>query len=152
ALMLRAMAVSAVVAFAILALAAASWRLWAHQLGRSVGGDRGRLVAVLSVGLGFLAGGLLLLGTTARWAPGEDQDRLLLVLLPTVLLVECVAALRPVRTWMAWTLRLLVAAVAARILLHGSSYITDLSGPGSSTWTQGRQILVFGGLAGLLAV
>jgi hypothetical protein len=149
-LMLRAMAVSAVVAFAILLRAAAAWRLRMLRLGRTIDPGRIDLSAALGVGLGFLAGCWLLMETPPRWPPREDLDRLLLVLLPAVVLVECVAAF-VTRWWIAWALRLFVAAAAARILLHDSGYINDLSGPGSSTWTQAQQLWVLGGLAGLLA-
>src|SRR5437763_601168 len=48
--------------------------------------------AVLSIGVGLLAG-CWWLGVRPHWPPLEDQDRLLLVLFPAVIVVELVAAL-----------------------------------------------------------
>src|SRR6266566_705480 len=47
---------------------------------------------VLSVSVGFLAG-VWWLRVRPQWPPREDQDRLLLVLFPAVIIVELVAAL-----------------------------------------------------------
>jgi len=106
---------------------------------------------VLGVALGF-ALGCALLGIRPHWPPREDQDRLLLLLLPAVVVVE-LAALAPLPRWQAWALRALVALAAGRVLLHGTSYITDLTGPGSSAWTPAQTALTLGGLAlALLAV
>src|SRR5438132_1928950 len=111
--------------------------------------------AVLGVSVGFFAG-CWWLGVRPQWPPLEDQDRFLLILFPAVMVVELVAALLfEIRTkseprmkhglnternplssvahWVlslsVWLLRLVIAVLASRILLHNSSYITDLSGP-----------------------
>ncbi|OAI39251.1 hypothetical protein AYO40_01390 [Planctomycetaceae bacterium SCGC AG-212-D15] len=113
---------------------------------------RPRLAAagtVLGVGLGFAAG-CACLGVRPHLPPREDQDRLLLILLPAALLVEVVAV--GIGRW-AWLLRGGIAAAAAGILLFGSVYLTDLAGPGSREWPPQQAALILGALAaGLLAV
>jgi hypothetical protein len=128
--------------------------------------------AVLSVSVGLLAG-YWWLGVRPHWPPQEDQDRLLLILFPAVILVEVVAALlKPgilnvksdavthpslsssgggVRLWLPWLPRVAVAAIAARIMLHDSSYIADLSGPGTRQWTPEQTWQILGGLGLALA-
>jgi hypothetical protein len=125
---------------------------------------------VLSVGVGFFAGGWWL-GIRPQWPPREDQDRLLLILFPAVIVVEIAAALLQsgVRSpnfangspdirisnfrsiWLPWLLRLVIVALAGRVLLHDSSYITDLSGPGTRQWTSEQTWIILGGLAAALA-
>ena len=132
---------------------------------------------VLGVGAGFFAG-CWWLGVRPHWPPREDQDRLLLVLFPAVIAVELVAALlksekseiknseiRPADVGISdfgfrfsklyrcspWVLRLVIAAAAGLVLLHNSSYITDLSGPGTRQWSSEQTGLIFVGLAVALA-
>src|SRR5260370_2387786 len=78
---------------------------------------------VLGVGVGVYVGALLL-GVRPHWPPREDQDRLLFLLFPAVVLIEFVAAFAGRLRWSAWVPRLLVAALAAPVLLHGSEYLT----------------------------
>lgn len=125
---------------------------------------------VLSIGVGFLAG-CWYLGLRPSWPPLENEDRFLLILFPAVVAVELVAALlQPevrspesdaisgsrlrlldLRVWLPWLLRLIVAATAARILLHNTSYIADLSGPGTRQWTVEQTWQILGTLAAALA-
>src|SRR5262249_56288545 len=81
----------------------------------------------------------------------EDKDRFLLILFPAAVAVECLAAVRALPRWLAWALRLALAGGAARLLLHGSTYITDLSGPDTREWTVAEERLILGGLAVALA-
>jgi hypothetical protein len=92
-----------------------------------------------------------LLGVRPHWPPREDQDRLLFLVIPAVLAVEVVGALAGRLQPLAWLLRLVVAAAAARVLLHNTSYLTDLSGPGTREWTTTQALLILGGLAVILA-
>jgi hypothetical protein len=46
-----------------------------------------------------------------------------------------------------WALRVVVAAGTARVLLHGTSYLTDLGGPGTREWSPAQTWLILGGLA-----
>jgi hypothetical protein len=100
-----------------------------------------------------------LLGEWPRWPPLEDRDRFLVILLPLALAVEFAAMLLPTRRWIAWVLRIAVATAAAPILLYNSSYLADLSGPGSAEWNRAETVLVLvlsavmlAGVWGLLAV
>jgi hypothetical protein len=116
---------------------------------------------VLGIGLGFFAGCWLLsqdpsvplghdadwpLGQRLRWPPAQDRDRLLFILLPAVMMVELLAALPRVRPTLAWVPRLVLAALAGRIMLHGS---TNLGGVDDSSGIQPWQLLA--GLAVTLA-
>jgi hypothetical protein len=105
---------------------------------------------VLGAGLGFVAG-CFVLGLGPRWPPSEDRDRFLAVLLPLVVLVECVAAFESVPRRAAWALRLAVAAVAAPVLLHQTTYLTDAAGPGTREWTPAQAWLILGSLAAVLS-
>jgi hypothetical protein len=104
--------------------------------------------AVLGVALGFLAA-CVVLHLRPHWPPREDQDRLLLILLPTVVVVELLAT--AIGKW-AWLVRVGVAAGAAWVLLFGSVYLTDLAGPASREWTQKQAILILTAMAGTLIV
>jgi hypothetical protein len=93
---------------------------------------------ILSVGLGFFAG-CAWIGVRPHWPPGEDQDRLLLILYPSAMIVELLAP--AFKKWV-WVPRFAVAASAAWILLYGSVYTEDLAGPGSREWTPGQTWLI----------
>ncbi|MDB5306353.1 MAG: hypothetical protein JWO38_555 [Gemmataceae bacterium] len=104
----------------------------------------GPAAGAIGVGLGILAGAWVL-GLVPRVPPREALDRFLLVLAPAAVLAEVVAAGRA--RWAGRALRVAVAALAAPVLVHGSSYVTDLSGPGSREWAAGPTAAVFAGLA-----
>jgi hypothetical protein len=139
---LEALAAAALTAAAVLLLCAWPWRTprprWA-----SAGG-------VLGVGLGFFAG-CWRLGLSPHWPPREDQDRMLLVLLPALAAVELAGAFVRQSRWLMWLPRLALAAGAARVLLHNTTYLADLAGPGTREWTPGQTWLILGGLAAALA-
>jgi hypothetical protein len=132
---------AALVAGVVLLLCGWPWRT-SHP-GRVSGG------AAIGVALGLLAGAWLL-GLTPQFPPREDQDRLLLVLIPAAVSAEVAAAVLRRPLWVAWLLRLIVAAGAARVLLHGSTYITDLTGSGTRAWSVGQTWLILAGLAAAL--
>src|SRR5262249_10187745 len=46
-----------------------------------------------------------------------------------------------------WALRMAVAGLNARVLLHGSMYLTGPAGPGSSAWPASRAWLILGSIA-----
>ena len=139
---LKAAAAAAALAAGILLLGGWRWRA-PHAV-------RTAAAAALAVGAGFFAGAWLL-DFRFHFPPSEDQDRLLFVLVPAAVGVEIMAAALRRAAWMGWVLRLALAAVAARIILHDSSYITDLAGPGSREWPLGQTWLILLGLAGALA-
>jgi len=106
---------------------------------------------VVGIGIGFYAG-CLLLRPFPHWPPRDDQGRLLLVLFPAVLAVEVLAAFVRRPRSLVWLLRAVVAASAARILLHDSIYLKDLSGPGTAEWTPTVQAATLACLAIALAI
>ena len=105
---------------------------------------------ILGVGSGLLLG-CWALGIRPHWPPREGIDRLLALVLPAALLVELLAVLPKVPRWLIWPLRWALVAGGARVLLHGTSYITDLTGPGTSEWSPSLAWLIFAGLAALEA-
>jgi hypothetical protein len=141
-LILEALAAAAVVAAVVLLVAGLPWRA-PHPARAAVGG-------ALGVGAAFFLG-CRLLGARPHWPPPEAVDRLLVLLLPTVVGVEVVAAFPQVPRLLAWLLRLAIAAAAARVLLHQSVYLADLAGPGTREWTPAQAWLILSGLAAALA-
>jgi hypothetical protein len=105
---------------------------------------------VLGVGFGLLLG-CWALRIRPHWPPSEVIDRLLGLVLPAVLVVELLAVFPKVPRWLVWTLRLALVAGSARVLLQGTSYITDLAGPGTSEWSPPLAWVIFGGLGALEA-
>lgn len=118
---------------------------------RTVHPKRTSAAWVLGVGSGFYVG-CWVLGVAPKWPPSEDQDRFLLLLFPAAIVAELVATLPGGVRHLAWLFRAAVVAGAARVLLHNSSYIADLSGPGSRAWTPEETARVLGGLAVALGV
>jgi hypothetical protein len=141
-LILQSMAAAAVTAAVVTLLAR-----WPRQ---TFGPARGSAACVLGLGVGVIVG-CWWLGIRPHWPPREDQDRLVLILLPAIVVVEFAAAFLGRTPYLAWLLRLIIAAIAASVLLHQSVYITDLAGPGSRLWTPAQTWLVLAGLAGALA-
>jgi hypothetical protein len=74
-----------------------------------------------------------------------------MVVVPAAVLVEVMAALPRLPAWLAWSLRLVVAGLAGRVLLHDTVYLAELTGPGSREWTPAQTWLALAGMAGLLA-
>ena len=143
-IILSAMAAAAAVAGVVLLLF--GWP-WGASGRRSQGPSHiASAGAVVGVGLGFAAG-CWLLGTRTHWPPREDQDRFLLILLPAIIGVEVVAVFAGRAPKFMWPLRLIIAAFAGRILLHNTSFITDLAGPGSREWTPAQSVAILGAMA-----
>src|SRR4051794_8331960 len=128
---------------AALALLACGWP-W-----RQPGRVRVTLGWALGVGLGF-ALGCLVVGVPVSWPPPRDQGRLLLVVWPAAVLAECLAAVPRVPRMVAWTARLVLAGSVARVMLHGTVYLIDYAGPGSSDWSAAQAFAWLGGLAAAL--
>jgi hypothetical protein len=139
---LKASAVAAGLAALIALVLGWPWRQ-SRPARRAAGG-------ALGVGAGFLIG-TWLLGFPPHYPPQEDQDRLLLILLPAAVAVEVAAAVLGRRWWLAWPLRLAVAAGAARVMLHGSVYISISALESQLQWTAETTWLILGGLAAGLA-
>jgi hypothetical protein len=110
---------------------------------------RMRIGWVLGVGAGFYFGAMLL-GSWPRLSLAESRDRFLLLVLPSAIVAELFAAFSRVPRWIAWLLRAVVAGGAGLVLLHGSVYLEELSGPGSRLWTPEESAQWLGALAAVL--
>lgn len=138
--LLKSLAAAALTAAAVALLFERLLQRWPRLVGTGL---------VLGVGLGFAAG-CVALGLKPNFPPREDQDRLLLILMPAVLLIELSAP--GLGRW-AWLLRCGLVASAGYILLLGTVYLEDLIGPGSREWPPITAALILGALgAGLLAM
>jgi hypothetical protein len=143
-LLLQSMATAAVLAAAVLLVLAWPWRK-PHPTREPAGW-------ALGTGAGLWLG-VWWLGQWPHWPPGDAAGRFLLVLVPAVVLVEVVAAFLRKRWWLPWLLRLGIALGAARLLLHNTVYVADLSGPGTREWSLPQELLILGGLGfGLAAL
>jgi hypothetical protein len=106
---------------------------------------------VLALGLGSWLG-FLVLGLRPGWPLAEDLDRFLALVFPAFLGAELIPAMLRWPPGPRWLVRALVAPAAAPVLLYGSSYLSDVAGPGSREWTTGTAVLILGLLALALAV
>jgi hypothetical protein len=141
--LLQATAVAALVAAVAVLFAGWPWR--APRSARSAAG------CVLGVGLGFFAGWWWL-GVLPKWPPLEDQDRLLLILFPALVVIELLATIPGPFRRLTWPLRLVICAGAGRLLLDQTTFITDLNVAGTPEWTPAQTWLILGGMAASLAV
>jgi hypothetical protein len=132
-LILKAAAVAAVLA-ALALIAARPWRRsddwWTLPS------------AALGAGLGWIAGACVL-ESVPHFPPQEGLDRLFVLLLPAAVAVEVTSAFLGRA---AWALRAAVALAAARVLLHGSVYVSDSGGSEEMEWTRAETWLILGGL------
>jgi hypothetical protein len=145
---LKAMLVAAIAAGVTLFLAALPRRLGVVE--ERPAAALARLGWVLGVGLGAALGSWML-DLRPGWPPREDLDRLLVLILPAAIIVEAIAAVVATPWWPAWSLRFVLIALAGRVLLHGSSYLTDPAGPGSREWAATQAVRALAGLAAMLA-
>jgi len=130
----RAGAASAGAAAALVLLFGWPWRA-PNAVRRALGEVLGAAAAI------YL--GAWMLGWSFNWPPKSAEDRFFVILLPVVILVETAAAFPKVQ-WLIWTLRLLIAIGAARLLLHDSVY---LKGTDSSGWSAAEATTWLVGLA-----
>jgi hypothetical protein len=100
---------------------------------------------VMGIGLG-LAVGYYVLSLQVAIPPMNGLDRLLVIVVPAALGIEWIAGLQSVPPWVAWSLRISLAATMPRILLHGSVYLS-----GTSQWTEWWAGAVLAGCGALLA-
>ncbi len=105
---------------------------------------------VVGSAAGFFLG-CWLLGVRPAYPFSQDLDRLLALILPVVLAVELVAVFPVVPRPIVWALRVIASAAVAPILLKGSSYLTDVAGPGTREWSPAWAAVVLAGLAAGLA-
>jgi hypothetical protein len=85
---------------------------------------------VVGLGAGYYLG-CGMLEIRPRWPIREDLDRLLVLVIPAVLLAELLGAIPRLPRWLIWALRVVVAGLGARVLLHGSMYLSGPAGTGS---------------------
>ncbi len=134
---LKMIAAAAVAAAVVLVLI--GWR------GRKTGSAGVDFGWVLGTGAGFLLG-CCVQGKFPHWPPAEDQDRLIFLVFPAVVIVELLAAARLSR-WVVWPLRIALAAAVAPVLLYGSTYLSGEVGPESDALTTTQACVILGGLA-----
>ncbi len=96
--------------------------------------------------------GCRVLGLWPHWPPREDQDRLLICVLPAVVATELLAAFPRTPRRLVHALRLIVAAGTARVLIEGTLYVCHAAGPESRVWSTGQVWSVLGTLALALGV
>jgi hypothetical protein len=93
----------------------------------------------------------VILGLRPHWPPREDQDRLLLIVLPAVVATELVGAIARVPRGIVNSLRLIVVGGTARVLLDGTRYVSHAAGPDSRIWSAAELWLALAALALALA-
>ncbi len=101
------------------------------------------LAFVFGVGVGCW-----LLNWQIVFPPATGLDRLFIVVLPVVLAVELIASAGVVPTTVRQTMRILLAVMIPRVLLHGSVYISGAD----DGWTLSRLLLTLGISSVLLVV
>ena len=102
------------------------------------------LSCVVAIGLGLVVGyGVLSL--RLAWPPVNGLDRFLTITVPLALGIELIAGFQNVPRWVAWLLRMSLAATIPRILLHGSVYLSG-SADGWTRWQTGAALVVCGAL------
>ncbi len=144
-LYLKAMGTAAIVS-ATIVLAMAGMR-------RPAGTMRRNTACMLGIGLGLVVG-YYELSLRLAWPPVNGLDRFLTIVVPSALGIELLAGFQRVPRWIAWFLRISLAAAIPRILLHGSVYLSG-SGNDWTLWQAGTVMAVCGcllaGLWSLLA-
>ncbi len=102
------------------------------------------LASIPGIGLGLVTGYHML---AWRWIlpPVNGLDRFLIIVVPATLVIELIAGFPAVPRWLAWLLRMSLASMIPRILLHGSVH---LSGSNSTPW----QAVAVMGIAALFLV
>ena len=92
--------------------------------------------------------GFRVLQLVPHWPPVDGLDRFLFIVLPAAIVIELIAGFASVPRLFAWGLRIALAAVAGRVLQHGSSYLDG----SSSDWTVGQTRIALVVCAVLLTV
>ncbi|WP_437204334.1 hypothetical protein [Planctomicrobium sp. SH664] len=94
-----------------------------------------RIVPIVGLALGLIAG-LIWMSFRPHWPPREDQDRLALLLLPGLLLLELLAGLTSSHQWLGHVLRLGFSVVTLPVLLWGSVYVPATFSGSSTSWPE----------------
>lgn len=139
-LYLKAMGAAAIVSVLVVLLIAG--------VRRPASSTRLNSACILGMGLGLVAG-FHVMALKMAWPPVQGLDRFLTIVFPTLLGIELIAGLQSVPRWLAWFLRMSLAATIPGILLHGSVYLTGAGGDWTA-WQAGTGLVVCGALlAGL---
>lgn len=107
-------------------------------MSRSINERRLNLTCIVGIGIGLVIG-IALLALNLSWPPRNGLDRLLLIVIPTVLIIELVAGVNRFPRAAAWSLRIILSLATPRILLHGSVYLSL-----SDDWPTWRVITTIG--------
>lgn len=138
-------------AIGVAAIASALSVLAMVRVRESTGTTRLNLAPVIGMSVGLVLG-YYVLALHLAWPPANGLDRFLTLVVPAALGIELIAAFERVSRPLAWCLRLSLAAMVPRILLHGSVY---LSGDEWSLWqavmTLAGCVVLLAGLWGLLS-
>ncbi len=101
-----------------------------------------------AVGMGLgLAIGYSLLKLWSPWPPTSALARMVWLIMPSICVIELLAATPRVPLWLGWALRILLAGATARILLHSSIYLD----PSRGEWTAAQAVSTLAVCAILLA-
>jgi hypothetical protein len=107
-------------------------------MSRSINENRLNLICIVGIGVGLVIGNAVL-ALNLSWPPHNGLDRLLLVIIPTVLIVELFAGVNRFPPAAAWSLRIILSLATPRILLHDSVYLSL-----SDAWPAWRAITTIG--------
>ncbi len=124
-LFVQAVATSGAVSAIVVAVIILLWR--------PAGAVRINAACILGILLGAAAG-FRVMQVVPHWPPMDGLDRFLYIVVPWAAAIELIAGFTRVPRLLAWGLRIALAAVAGRILLHGSSYLDG----SSSDWASGQ--------------
>lgn len=97
---------------------------------------------VLGMGFGLVCG-YEVLAWRWTWPPAKGLDRLLMIVVPTALGIELIAGFPGVPRWVAWFLRMSLAATIPQVLLHGSVYLSE-AGNHWPLWETGTALAICG--------
>lgn len=139
-LYLKAAGASAIVS-ALVVLATAGVR-------KSPGTAKLNWACALGIASGLVAG-FLVQSLRIAWPPANGLDRFFTIVIPAVLIVELISGIERLPSWIAWFLRMSLAATIPRILLHDSIYLSH-SDNDRTPWQNGVELAVSGGLLAAL--
>jgi len=142
-LYLKAMGVAAIASavggLAIVAAGRKGHAAWLHA------------ACVFSVAAGLVVG-YSLLALQLSWPPRNGLERFLLLIAPAILGVELLAAIPALPRWSVWSLRVTLALVLPRVLLHGSVYLGGTEHAWQALLVMTAGGLLLAGLWGLLTL
>ena len=100
---------------------------------------------LLAAYIGGAVAGFAVLQIRPTWPPANGLDRFLAIVLPCTLAVEAAAILVRLPQWCGWLMRIGLAAVTGRVLLHDSVYLSG-SDDSPALWQTWALLLAGGAL------